>query len=113
MLDVNPMAGGIHMVIRRVAVAGTPESSDVQVTIEPGEGELELSVTSSVLNQYGRQIRATALETLSRLGVEDARVTLVDKGALDCTIRARVETAVFRAGDHAGTVPWGEVIREC
>ena len=30
-------------------------------------------------------------------GVECARVRLVDRGALDCVIRARVETAVLRA----------------
>lgn len=100
------------MRIKKPAMAGTLESSDVQVTIEPAEGgEIDLTIASNVLGQYGKQIRRTVLETLGSLKVESARVTVVDKGALDCTIRARVECAVFRAGEQEGAVPWGEVIR--
>ena len=51
------------MKIQKPAVAGTLESSDAQVTVEPGEGSLELDLSSSVMNQYGRQIKATVLET--------------------------------------------------
>lgn len=93
------------------AVAGTLESSDVQVTLEPNEGGLELEIRSSVMNQYGRQIRETVLETLGRLEVTAARVTVVDKGALDCTLKARVECAVFRASEVTANYPWGGVIR--
>ena len=100
------------MEILKPAMAGTLESSDAQVTVEPGEGKIELSLESSVLNQYGRQIRQTVLETLDRLGVKDARVTVVDKGALDCTLKARVECAVFRSCDaSAANIPWGGVVR--
>lgn len=100
------------MEILKPAAAGTLESSDAQVTVEPGCGSLELSLTSSVMNQYGRQIRAVVLETLARLEVTDARVMVVDKGALDCTIKARVECAVLRScGKSAENVPWGGVIR--
>ena len=94
------------------AVAGTLESSDALVTVEPGEGGVELELSSSVMNQYGRQIRATVLETLDRLGVTQGRVTVVDKGALDCTIKARVECAVLRScGKSDAGVPWGGVIK--
>lgn len=99
------------MEIRKSAVAGTLESSDAMVTVEPGAG-IELSISSSVMNQYGRQIKATVLETLERLEVTDARVTVVDKGALDCTLKARVECAVFRSCDaSAANIPWGGAIR--
>ena len=99
------------MVIEKSAMAGTLESSDVQVTVEPGDG-LTISISSSVLNQYGRQIHATVLETLERLDVKDARVTVVDKGALDCTLKARVECAVFRScGASASNSPWGGIVR--
>ena len=85
---------------------------EIQVTVEPGEGSLELSLSSSVMNQYGRQIKAAVLETLERLGVTDARVTVVDKGALDCTLKARVECAVFRScGASERNIPWGGVVR--
>ena len=99
------------MEILKPAMAGTLESSDAQVMVEPGEDGIELSLESSVMNQYGRQIKKTVLETLDRLEVKDAKVTVVDKGALDCTIKARVECAVFRANDaSAENIPWGGVI---
>ena len=99
------------MEILKAASAGTLESSDAMVTVEPGKG-IYLELSSSVMNQYGRQIRAAVLETLERLEVTDARVTVVDKGALDCTIKARVECAVFRSGDASHTnIPWGGVVR--
>lgn len=99
------------MEILKSAAAGTLESSDCLVTVEPGEG-IALDLSSSVMNQYGRQIKATVLETLERLGVENASVTVVDKGALDCTLKARVECAVFRScGASASNIPWGGAIR--
>lgn len=99
------------MIIEKSAMAGTLESSDAQVTVEPGEG-LTINISSSVLNQYGRQIRATVLETLERLDVKDGTVTIIDKGALDCTLKARVECAVFRScGASASSIPWGGIVK--
>lgn len=98
------------MQITQNAIAGTLESSDVQVVIEPAEG-LEISVASSVMSQYGRQIRQTVLSTLNDLHVNDAWVTITDKGALDCTIKARVQCAVYRAAGIDGDYPWGDAIK--
>ena len=99
------------MEIQKSAAAGTLESSDCMVTVEPGEG-ITLDLSSSVMNQYGRQIKATVLETLERLGVQNANVTVVDKGALDCTLKARVECAVFRSCDaSSANIPWGGAVR--
>lgn len=100
------------MEILKSAMAGTLESSDAQVTVEPGTDGIQLTLSSSVMNQYGRQIKATVLETLERLGVENAQVTVVDKGALDCTLKARVECAVFRScGQSQANIPWGGVVQ--
>ena len=100
------------MVIQKPAVAGTVESSDALVSVEPGDGKIELTLTSSVMNQYGRQIKETVLETLGRLGVDSVKISVVDKGALDCTIKARVECAVFRScGASAANIPWGGAVR--
>ena len=99
------------MEILKSAVAGTLESSDAMVTVEPGDG-VSLELSSSVMNQYGRQIRDTVLETLERLEVHNAHVTVVDKGALDCTLKARVECAVFRScGASSANIPWGGAVR--
>ena len=100
------------MVIQKPAVAGTVESSDALVSVEPGDGKIELTLTSSVMNQYGRQIRETVLETLERLDVKSVKISIVDKGALDCTLKARVECAVFRSCDASEKdIPWGGVIK--
>ncbi len=80
------------------AVAGTLESGDIQIQISPAETKgLHIDLDSSVAAQFGRQIRALITETLTGLGVEDADVKAVDKGARDCTIRARVTAAAVRA----------------
>ena len=78
--------------------AGTLESSDIYVELEPlpaGSG-IVLSVYSIVYDQFGEEIEAVIRETLTELGETDVKVTANDRGAVDCTIRARVETAVLR-----------------
>lgn len=99
------------MQIKKPAVAGTLESSDCMVTLEPGEGQVDLELDSTVIRQYGKQIKKVIFETLERLEVKDAKITVVDKGALDCTIKARVECAVYRSNDITDALPWGGVIR--
>lgn len=99
------------MEIIRPAMAGTLESSDCQVTVEAGEGGVDLELDSVVINQFGNQIRKVTMETLERLGVKDVKITIVDKGALDCTIKARIEGAVYRAQEQTEHLPWGGVIR--
>ncbi len=100
------------MTIDKSAVAGTLESSDAQITVEPSADGLQLDITSSVMNQYGRQIKATVLDTLERLDVKSGHITVVDKGALDCTLKARVECAVFRScGQSDKNIPWGGVVK--
>ena len=78
------------------AVAGTLESGDVMIQIAPGDG-LQVELQSTVAAQFGRQIKAVITETLTGLGIDNAYVKATDKGALDCTIRARVTAAAVRA----------------
>ena len=99
------------MEIKKSASAGTLESSDCMVTVEPGSGKLDLDLESAVIRQFGPQIRKVIFETLDRLEVTDAKVKVVDKGALDCTIKARIEAAVYRSNDIKKDLPWGGVIR--
>ena len=80
--------------------AGTMESNDIMITVEPSDaGGVQVELTSSVYQQFGRQIIAVIRETAAEYGVENAVVTAVDKGALDCTVRARMATALTRAAD--------------
>lgn len=101
------------MKIIEPAVAGTLESSDAMVTVMPAqEGSgIDLELDSTVLHQFGKQIKKVVLETLARLDVVDAQIKIVDKGALDCTLKARVECAVYRSNQQKENLPWGGVIR--
>ena len=83
------------MEIVKSASAGTMESSDVYVEIEPGTG-LEMELESVVLAQFGSSIRRTVMAVLEENHVENAFVRVTDRGALECVIRARVETAILR-----------------
>ena len=77
------------------ASAGTMESSDVYVEIEPAE-KLEIQLESVVLPQFGDEICRVVREVLAEQGVKKANVRVIDRGALECVIRARVETAIGR-----------------
>ena len=91
------------MKIAHPAFAGTLESSDLQVRIEPNnDGGIELVLDSTVEQQFGHAIRQVVLHTL------DALVTIEDKGALDCVIRARVQAAVMRACD-VQNIEWSQL----
>jgi len=83
----------------RSAQAGTIESNDIMVTVEPAADGTGSNVTlvSPVLKQYGRQIRSVIEEVLAAHGITDVQVHANDKGALDCTIRARLNVAILRA----------------
>ena len=50
-------------------------------------------------------------QTLKNLDIDNIRITIVDKGALDCTLKARIEGAVFRSVDQYENLPWGGAIR--
>jgi citrate lyase subunit gamma (acyl carrier protein) len=52
---------------------------------------------SVVAYQFGRQIKDVIRETLQSLNIDGVIVDATDKGALDCTIRARVTAAAVRA----------------
>jgi citrate lyase subunit gamma (acyl carrier protein) len=90
--EVNPMR------ITRESKAGSLESNDIMVIMKPiGENEgVKLEINSIVQNQYGDRIREVIMEVLNKYGITDTHVLAQDRGALDCTIKARVETAIRR-----------------
>ncbi|HEY0211350.1 citrate lyase acyl carrier protein [Acerihabitans sp.] len=93
------------MKIIQEALAGTFESSDLLVKVAPNGGELNVVVNSEVIKQFGAQIRRVIDETLDAMGISEGLIIIDDKGALDCVIRARVQTAVLRAAGADG-IQW-------
>ena len=81
--------------IIKAASAGTLESSDVYVEVEPGTG-VEITLDSVVQQQFGASILASVEEVVRQQGIEDVKLRISDRGALDCVIRARVEAALLR-----------------
>lgn len=88
------------MKITKNASAGTLESSDVYVEIEPADS-LEIQLESVVLAQFGDDIMNVVRDVLQENAVEKANVHVTDRGALECVIRARVETAIVRGKGDA------------
>lgn len=89
------------MRIIRTAAAGTMESSDALITVAPGENGVEIEIQSVVEKQFGAAIQQAVRDTLDALDVRAARVTVSDRGAVDCVLRARTEAAVLRAAKEA------------
>jgi citrate lyase subunit gamma (acyl carrier protein) len=84
------------MKITKKAQAGTLQSSDLMVFLEPAE-TLSVAIESTVLKQFGGLIRAKVEEVLAKHGIEAGEVRITDRGALDYAIEARLETAIMRA----------------
>lgn len=87
------------MIPKNTAQAGTFESSDILVMIEPiekGKGRI-IELESSVMFQYGKDIEKEINVQLDKFEIEDIRLIAQDKGALSATISARVETAIKRS----------------
>ena len=79
------------MKIIKNAIAGTLESSDIQIMLVSNENAgIKIELKSSVEKQFGKQIRKVINETLKKLEIDNVTLVATDKGALDCTIKARV-----------------------
>lgn len=85
------------MKIERKGQAGTMQSSDLMVIVEPADG-LVIEIESTVKKQFEHLIRAKLEQVLAKHGAEGARISVNDRGALDYAIEARLETALRRAG---------------
>ncbi len=84
------------MSIGKKAQAGTVQSSDLMVFVEPA-AELVIEIESTVRRQFEHLIRAKIEDVLRRQGITAGRVRVSDRGALDYAIQARLETALQRA----------------
>lgn len=84
------------MEIKKMANAGTLESSDAFVTVSPGEDGIKLELESVVINQFQEEIEELVHTVLDEMGVKNVNISVNDRGAVECVLRARIETAVMR-----------------
>lgn len=94
------------MLVIKPANAGSLESSDALVTVEPEVGSVAILIEGATAARFSKQIRGVVEETLGKLGISSCRVRIQDKGALDCTIRARLCAAALRAAGREGEPDW-------
>ena len=87
------------MKIVKKARAGTMQSSDLMVFVEPAEA-LSVEIDSTVKKQFEHLIRAKTEEVLACHGVTSGSIRVTDRGALDYAIAARLEAALRRAGEE-------------
>lgn len=81
-----------------MATCGTYESNDCFVTVMPQKTGRTIQIESIVFSSFGAQIQAVIEGILEELHLDNIAIAIQDKGALDYTIRARVLTAIQRAG---------------
>ena len=81
----------------KVGVAGSVESNDVLITVQPAD-TLTIEITSIVDAFFHDQIEKVIIDTLNERNINNVKVVCQDKGALDYTIKARLVTALTRMG---------------
>ena len=68
------------------------------IMVMPNEsGKVELELETIVMQQFGEVIEQVILHKVTEMNIEGITIKAQDKGALDYTIGARVETAIKRA----------------
>ena len=85
--------------VLHAATAGFEEKNDLLVTVspvEPGTG-LKINLKSSVMLHYGEHIKEVIEKTVKERGFQDVTLDVIDKGAWDYTIKARVLAALERS----------------
>ena len=86
------------MEVSKPSKAGTMESNDIYVMLMPNpKGGIEINLKSIVMKQFGEEIKTVIRDTLVEFGLKNVIVNAQDKGALNYTIKARLETAIKRA----------------
>lgn len=76
-------------------IAGSKESNDCLISIETNDKTV-IEINSIVGAFFYNQILKTIEDTLTEQGLKNVKVVIVDKGALDYTIKSRLLTAIER-----------------
>lgn len=80
-------------------IAGSQESSDCLITITESD-QLEINIDSTVGVFFHQQIEKVIIDILKENQLEQVCVHVIDRGALDQTIKARVLVAIERMKEN-------------
>lgn len=79
----------------KLGQAGSLESSDCLVTVSPADS-YELECVGPNVSPFGDRTARVVEEIIHRFGNSKVRIMIQDQGALEVTLRARLETALDR-----------------
>ena len=79
------------------ASAGTLESSDCLVTVSPA-GKLNLEYKGANSTVFAERTMCLVESIANEYDLKGVEISIQDQGALEITLRARIETALERAG---------------
>jgi citrate lyase subunit gamma (acyl carrier protein) len=85
-----------------IGICGNEKASDVLVTVDLNTVGISIEVISKLKGMYGELMEKSAKDAIAELGLENAKVTVQDFGALDFVIKARTKTAARRAMNSTG-----------
>lgn len=98
--------------LKKPAIAGTMESSDAMISIEPNRDKgIRIEIESNVKEIFGHAIEASVRDVLRKFDVRNGQILVRDRGALDFTIRARMACAICRAAEI--TYDWRKEDEQC
>ena len=81
---------------RRATVGNAKQNADCVIEIKPRSRGIKINLESLVKNQYGEQIKSAVKSELKKQNVDSCEITIVDRGAIDPVLRARLECVIKR-----------------
>lgn len=76
--------------------AGTDKNNDVFIELFPNDKGRIIELTSPVKDQFEDEIMEVVNNVLDEYKIDNVKLVLTDKGALNFAIKARVKTAILR-----------------
>lgn len=80
----------------RQAQAGSLESSDCLVIVAPARG-FALDYRGQNQQLFAERTEKLVKDLVTQRGLNNLQITIQDQGALELTLKARIETALHRA----------------
>ena len=85
-----------RLILLKTASAGTLESSDCLVTVSPAE-KLKLEYKGTNSEVFAERTMVLVESIAKKHDLNGAEISIQDQGALEITMKARLETALMRA----------------
>lgn len=86
----------MNNIVNSSTVGNVDQNADCVITVSPAESGINIKLESLVKNQFKQDIEATIYDELNKFDIQSANVEVVDRGAIDPVLRARLECAIKR-----------------